>query len=209
MGKRKKMREKKKARVALVCNLLLFLLEVWGTGYTFLRTGFAMLRSYGVIANLIALVSSGCLIVALLASSLSGRKLPYFVRLLKYVATVCLTVTFLAVAFLFAPGSGFRHMFLDGAFLFQHLLCPILCFVSFFLEGNHFLNGKAAVTALTPTLLYAAVMYPLNILRVIAGPYSFLLVYAQPIHQTLLFAAVFLIGNYLLALLIRWAGNRK
>lgn len=194
-------------------NLLLFLFAVWGTVYSFLHGGFAMLRFYTVLSNIIGLVAAGTLAAVQLFALLAGKRVPYFARMLKYIATVCLTLTFLVVVCILAPAggaAGFRHMFLDGAFLFQHLLCPVLCFVSFcFLEGKPALGRKAVSAALVPTVLYAAVIYPLNIFRVIAGPYPFLLVYARPVWQTLLYAVLIFAGNYLLAAVIRRLGNRK
>ena len=63
--------------------------------------------------------------------------------------------------------------------------------------------------ALLPTLAYAAVILPLNILRVIVGPYPFFEVYHQPVYVSVLWAVGLLGVNYLYAwLLWRLGGGR-
>ena len=65
--------------------------------------------------------------------TINNKKIPKWLRLLKYSSVVSLSITFLVVLFILFPMSGFNvyGMFLFGTLLYHHLICPILCFVTF------------------------------------------------------------------------------
>ena len=102
-------------------------------------------------------------------------------------ATSCLLLTFLTVVFVLAPmnGEGGLYMLLcTSSMLYHHLLNPMAALLSYLLlEREPHLPRSDVRWALLPTLAYAAVILPLNILRVIVGPYPFFEVYHQPVYS--------------------------
>ena len=100
-------------------------------------------------------------------------------------------------------------MLLTGTMLFTHLLCPAAALMSFLLlEHRPGLGRKAALTAMIPTAVYAAVAVLLNLLRIWKGPYMFLLVYEQPVWASVLWGIVILGGAYLVGKGLLWANRR-
>ncbi len=193
--------ERAKLKAALAVNLLIVILEILAFSRSLPVYGMRIFVYYTEDSNLLSLIAS---IVFTASSGLALRNgkdsVPASVRTLRYVATCCLTVTFLTVTFVFAPmigKGGIRMMLLSGAMLFTHLLCPVAAVLSFLLlEHRPVLMKKTAWIALIPTVLYAAVAVLLNILRVWKGPYMFLLVYEQPVWASVLWGIMILIGAY-------------
>ena len=153
------------------------------------------LRYYTVLSNLFALITSAVYVVWYIVSK---GKLPVFITYLRYTATVCLTLTFLVVTFVFVPMSGNFKVLLEGVNLYQHLLCPAISFVSFlFFENKERLAKRHVFLSLIPTFTYAAVILVLNILRVVVGPYPFLMVYKQSAAESVMW--FFIINGMALA----------
>ena len=143
----------------------------------------------------------------------TGGELPRWLKRLKFMATSCLLLTFLTVVFVLAPmnGEGGLYMLLcTSSMLYHHLLNPMAALLSYLLlEREPHLPRSDVRWALLPTLAYAAVILPLNILRVIVGPYPFFEVYHQPVYVSVLWAVGLLGVNYLYAwLLWRLGGGR-
>ncbi len=145
--------------------------------------GIATLRYYTVLSNIFALAVS----VLYVSFSLRTKgNIPVFITFLRYAAAVCLTLTFLVVTFIFIPMAGTSVLF-EGVNLFQHLLCPVISFVSFmFFENRSKLSKRHIFLSLIPTFTYAAVIIILNILRVVSGPYPFLMVYEQSVAESVM-----------------------
>lgn len=123
-------------------------------------------------------------------------KFPDWIYVMRYAAVCCLMVTFFVVLFVLMPmmEENPLAMLYEGSMLYQHTICPVLAFFSFFVfEKEGRLPGKAVPKALIPTLAYALVMVTLNICRVTEGPYFFLMVYAQPWYMSVLWC--FMIGG--------------
>ena len=193
--------ERAKLKAALAVNLLIVILEILAFSRSLPVYGMRIFVYYTEDSNLLSLIAS---IVFAASAGLALRNgkdsVPVSVRTLRYVATCCLTVTFLTVTFVFAPmigKGGIRMMLLSGAMLFTHLLCPVAAVLSFLLlEHRPVLMKKTVWIALIPTVLYAAVAVLLNILRVWKGPYMFLLVYEQPVWASVLWGIMILSGAY-------------
>ena len=193
--------ERAKLKAALAVNLLIVILEILAFSRSLPVYGMRIFVYYTEDSNLLSLIAS---IVFAASAGLALRNgkdsVPVSVRTLRYVATCCLTVTFLTVTFVFAPmigKGGIRMMLLSGAMLFTHLLCPVVAVLSFLLlEHRPVLMKKTVWIALIPTVLYAAVAVLLNILRVWKGPYMFLLVYEQPVWASVLWGIMILSGAY-------------
>lgn len=141
------------------------------------------------------------------------------VRTLKYAATCCTTITLLVVLTPLVIGidnftggtreigmfAAVSRVLLHDSAVFMHLLCPVLALVSLFAferERCAHLCFGAVLWAELPTALYAAVTTPLNIARVIYGPYFFLHVYEQPVWQSVMWCALIVGGGFVTDLII-------
>ncbi|MBQ5758473.1 MAG: hypothetical protein IIV93_08175, partial [Clostridia bacterium] len=127
--------ERAKLKAALAVNLLIVILEILAFSRSLPVYGMRIFVYYTEDSNLLSLIAS---IVFAASAGLALRNgkdsVPSSVRTLRYVATCCLTVTFLTVTFVFAPmigKGGIRKMLLSGAMLFTHLLCPVAAVLSF------------------------------------------------------------------------------
>lgn len=156
-----------------------------------------------------------CTLVALwqLRCIFTGGELPVWLKKLKFMATSCLLLTFMTVVLVLAPmvGEGGLYLLLwTSSTRYHHLLNPLAALFSYLLlEREPHLPRSDVRWALLPTLAYAAVILPLNILRVIVGPYPFFEVYHQPVYVSVLWAVGLLGVNYLYAwLLWRLGGGR-
>ena len=184
-------KEKRTLWISLILNLTIVGMELYASGNSFSRNGTGMFRFYTEDSNLLALFA--CLLLAVFTvRALCGRqKVPQWVMAVKYTAVCCLSLTFLVVVCVLAPMAGglegYRVMLLTDSMLFQHLLCPVLALVSFLIfEREPKLSRRHILFALLPTALYALVTILLNLLRLLSGPYPFLMVYAQPVWASIL-----------------------
>ena len=156
-----------------------------------------------------------CAMVAVgqLVCIFTGRELPRWLHTLKYIATCCLTMTFLTVVFVLGPycadQGGVVFLLTESSMLYHHLLNPLCAFVSFvLLEREPKLPARCVPLALVPTMLYGSVALWANYRRLITGPYPFLLGYQQTTRQTVLWCAAILAMNLLYAWLVwRLGGN--
>lgn len=177
------------ATVAL--NAAVVLLEIVGFCYNMREGGGTVFRYYTVLSNLFA----GMISLLFLVFFLRGRgKAPLWAARLRYYATCCLTITFLVVVFVLAPmleDFTLWRLLTKGSMLYQHLLCPVLAIVALtVLERDGRLTRRDIALSLIPTALYALVTVPLNIAKVLHGPYPFLLVYEQPVWASVLWVFV-------------------
>ena len=179
----------------------------WAMGGTIMFTMYTELSNIfnGAVCLLVGLWQLGCIF--------TGRELPLWLKRLKFMATSCLLLTFLTVVFVLAPmnGEGGLYMLLcTSSMLYHHLLNPMAALLSYLLlEREPHLPRSDMRWALLPTLAYAAVILPLNILRVIVGPYPFFEVYHQPVYVSVLWAVGLLGVNYLYAWLLWHLGGGR
>lgn len=193
---------------ALSINILIIILEIIGTAISLTRSGAHSLIYYTVLSNILAL--TGCVLYAF--SSLKGGEPGGAVLLLRYCSTVCLSVTFFVVVAVFVPMAmpygTVADILYKGPQIYHHLLCPILSFVSFCFFERGQLPVKIILIGALPTLLYAIVSVTLNILRVIKGPYPFLLVYEQPWYASVIWFFLIMGFGAAFAALIRLLHNK-
>ncbi len=158
------------------------------------------------VCLLVAVCQVGCLF--------TGRRLPRWVKALKFIATCCLTMTFLTVVFVLGPyysdQGGVVFLLTENSMLYHHLLNPLCAFVSFvLLEREPRLSARCIPLALVPTVLYGTLALWANYKRLITGPYPFLMVYNQTLRQTVLWCVVILAMNLFYAWLVwRLGGNQ-
>ena len=135
-----------------------------------------------VFAFFVCLLVAVCQVICLF----TGQQLPRWVKTLKYIATCCLTMTFLTVVFVLGPycadQGGVVFLLTESSMLYHHLLNPLCAFVSFVLLERE------------PKLPARCVP----------------LVYQQTTRQTVLWCAAILAMNLLYAWLVwRLGGNRR
>ena len=164
-------------------------------------------------SNILSACICAMVAVGQLVCIFTGRELPHWLHTLKYIATCCLTMTFLTVVFVLGPycadQGGVVFLLTESSMLYHHLLNPLCAFVSFvLLEREPKLSARCVPLALVPTMLYGSVALWANYQRLITGPYPFLLVYQQTTRQTVLWCAAILAMNLLYAWLVwRLGGN--
>ncbi len=131
-------------------------------------------------------------------------------------------VTFIVVLFLFVPAGlfsdagvsgSFSALMLEGDGLYLHFLCPLLSLISyFFLENPKDLKLRDTFLVFQFSVLYTVILVILNLTRVVEGPYSFFLVYQQPVWLSVLLAVLMMGGNYGLTVanyfLGKWTSHR-
>ena len=164
-------------------------------------------------SNILSACICAMVAVSQLVCIFTGKELPRWLHTLKYIATCCLTMTFLTVVFVLGPycadQGGVVFLLTESSMLYHHLLNPLCAFVSFvLLEREPKLPARCVPLALVPTMLYGSVALWANYQRLITGPYPFLLVYQQTTRQTVLWCAAILAMNLLYAWLVwRLGGN--
>ena len=164
-------------------------------------------------SNILSACICAMVAVGQLVCIFTGKELPRWLHTLKYIATCCLTMTFLTVVFVLGPycadQGGVVFLLTESSMLYHHLLNPLCAFVSFvLLEREPKLPARCVPLALVPTMLYGSVALWANYRRLITGPYPFLLVYQQTTRQTVLWCAAILAMNLLYAWLVwRLGGN--
>ena len=183
---------KQREKINLCGHVLLLLFELLVVIHAFAGEGLATLRFYTTDSNLLCGVASALFL-------LQRGKPDTMVRLLRFIATSCLLVTFTVVLLVLGPQNGYAHEFLGGTRFFSHLLCPFLS-LALFLTGEERAPQRWVGYALFTTLLYAIPMIILNGMGLVSGPYSFLKIREQSLASTLFWIVVILGGNALLAL---------
>ena len=202
------MEKQKKVKIAFWMNLAIFVLECIGGYLYFIRSGWNFVQFYTEDSNTLALIT--CLFLAVYEYQMwKGQRsvLPGWIQELKYIATVCLTLTFLVVIFILIPlqgGIGSAYFFLiNGSMLYHHVICPILAFVSFlWFDPMEKRSRREIGVALLPTLVYALVLVILNLAKLVDGPYPFLKVYQQPVYMSCIWVAVILGAAYAIAAIL-------
>lgn len=193
-----------KRKCSLILNLLLLALEIAGFSVLIALRHQIPVVYYTVDSNILALCSAALYTAFLLA----GKGIPKWLQMVKYTATVCLSVTFLVVLLILGPMYQFRYdyLLLHEELLYQHLLCPVVGILAFLLsDGPDAMTRRENLLGISFTILYAAILTPLNILRIVTGPYPFLLVYEQPVWQSVLWLFLILALAYLIAFFLRKA----
>ncbi|MBR0462319.1 MAG: hypothetical protein IJJ00_06380 [Erysipelotrichaceae bacterium] len=194
----------KKETGSLAANILLIVLGIVGTVFAFKIYDANLFRYYTVDSNLLCLVSSICFVLFMIIKR-SQQEIPYWVMILRLMATVCLAITFIVVVAYLAPiriwkpeGTyleNLKILLFQDDMLYQHLLCPVVSFLSFiFLEGDRRLNKKKTIWwGMAPTLVYGVVMLILNVLYIENGPYPFFRLNEAPFEYGMVMGMIILI----------------
>lgn len=189
-----------KKKLALIINIIIILVEIFAFGRSLFTDHNIAVEYYTNDSNIIALISSLLFVIFY-------KKEREFVKDIRFVATSCLTVTFLVVIFILCPMYDFNYkllMFTDN-FLVFHTIVPILSIISYIaLEDRSSKNYLCLVF----TILYSLIIIPLNIFNIVDGPYPFLKINTQGILTTILWGSIIIVGNYLIGIGLNYL-NKK
>ena len=191
---------KKRLKIALFLNLLIVFFESYALFQAFFNTGsgfnWRFLQYYCHIANICTLLSSVLVALELMKElqSKNGERTAYPARVLKFASTTAMVFSFFITLFVLVPTDSFkkgRLYLLTGYYFFEHILCPILAFLTVSVFGDYRGFGrKETLIAVTPTALYAAVMFILNALRLMEAPFPFFSVYSQSWYVSVMWFVV-------------------
>ena len=215
----------KKDIVALAINIILVVIGLIGLIETIIGFGNPALEYYTQLSNYFALISATIYTVYLYKNikgktkeknnnkEIKNTTIPKWVSILKYSSTLSLLVTFLVVVFILTPMFGlksFSWMLFQGTNFYFHTVCPILTFISFIFFEKHNIKGlRDNIRAMYFTMIYATLFIILNILRVVKGPYPFLMVYDQPIYMSVIWFILIVGGAFGLSMLIMWIKDKQ
>ena len=183
-----------KKKLALIINIIILLAELFAFGRTLLTEHSIAVEYYTNDSNILVLISSLLFIIFY-------KKEKEFVKDIRFIATACLTVTFLVVIFILCPMYNFNYkllMFTDNFFIF-HTLVPILSIFSYIVLED---RSKKNYLCLLFTILYSIILVVLNIVNVVKGPYPFLMVTTQKPLETIFWGLLIISGSYVISLLL-------
>lgn len=195
-----------KKKISIFLNLTIVIMEIIAFIVTIQERHKITFEFYTEESNILALVTSLLFLIYLL----KNNKVPKWLGYLKYMSTIALVLTILVVIFILCPDNDFNFGFMlfYKSLLVHHFLAPIISFITFVFFDEIKVNTiKENFIGVLFTLLYGIVIIPLNIIRVIEGPYPFLLVYEQPVWKSIIWV-IFLLGfAYIIGLVIRKLQN--
>ncbi len=191
-----------KKQMSLILNMLIIIFECIGFIVTMFTNNRINFEYYTEDSNILALLASTLYVLFILAS----KKLPKWLSTLKYLATICLTITFVVVLFILIPMYNFDFfgLLFDGSFLYHHMICPILSILSFIIfddVGN--ITLKDNILSMIIPAIYGLILIPLNMFDIIIGPYPFLMVKEQNIIVSVIWTIVLFGLSFLIAYVIR------
>lgn len=158
----------KKARYALaaIANILIFALVAWTVGYDFVDgangnmggMSYQIFRYYTIDSNVLAGLFSVPMAIFAIRGFFTGKSVPAWVRVLRWVATTCIMITFLVVVLFLGMIFGFPAMF-GGPNLYLHGVTPLLCLISFVFFEQERMPFKYFGWTLVPTIVYGVVYF--------------------------------------------------
>jgi hypothetical protein len=183
----------KKKNLSLIFNILIVIGGLLGIILQLSKGGVDLIY-YTNLSNIFAMIVSILFIIFY-------KSKKEFIKDLRFMATSCLTVTFLVVLLVLSPMYGFNYkllMFTNVFFLF-HTLCPLLSIISYlFFEER----SKKLYLGFLFTLIYGVIVITLNIFRAIEGPYPFLKLYEQSIVVSVFWFIAITGGSYLIGIIL-------
>lgn len=180
--------------IARLLCLIILLMELRGLALSITSRKWMILIFYTQLSNLAAAASAALLLVVGPES---------WVTVLRYLSTCMLVMTFLVTVCVLVPmGGDPKKLLWSGSGLYHHVLCPILCTVSYVIFEQH-----AALSWLwlppAVTLVYGLVMLYLNAREKVDGPYPFFRVRHQSARATVLWMAALMVVVTGISALIR------
>lgn len=191
----------KKNKIALIINIIILVLEIYGLGKNIFIDHNPQLEYYTIDSNILALISS--LVYIFLYKTKKN-----IVKDFRFVATNCLLLTFLIVIFVLAPMYDFNYkllMFANNFFIF-HTLVPILSIISYIVFED---RSNKEYLGLIFTIVYGIILIVLNILGVVTGPYPFLMIKSQSVISSILWGILIFSISYGIGLGINYLNKKN
>lgn len=202
----------KKIILALLANIIIVILEIFGLIFSIRRHGVKVFHYYTENSNYLTLIISTIFTIVSTYSLFTKKQIKRSIYLLRFISTTCLTITLLVVLFILIPmfpDTAIFMLFKDSN-LYQHTLCPILSIISFlFFENDFKLNKKSIFLATLPTIVYGLIFITLNLLKVVIGPYPFFYVYEIPWYSSLMWLSIILFGAIIISIVLFALYNRN
>lgn len=155
----------KETKLRMAVNALLFagvatgwFLMVFGGEGVLRSGGLEGLKYFTVLSNVL---EGAAALVWMISVGATGRE-TRFVTVLKYIAAVCVGLTFVTVLVFFGPLYGYLSMYRSANFFF-HLLVPLGAMVEFVLMNRETVSLRENLAAVAAPLLYGTV-YTINVL---------------------------------------------
>ena len=179
----------------ILCFILL-LLEIRGFALIAkagVREPKYLLIYYTQLSNMVSALSALLLVIF-------GQ--PAWVTALRYLATCMMVMTSLVTACVLVPMLGnAKNLLLTGHGLYVHLLCPVLCAVSYIVFEEHVGRGLFRLPVAV-TFICGMTMLYLNWKGRVDGPYPFFRVRKQTPVMTTIWMAVLITVISLISVLV-------
>lgn len=185
--------------INIIINLLIVILEIIGFVLVFKELGITSLEYYTEDSNLLLLLSS---IIILIYIS-KNKELPLWFKSFRYIAIVSTTLTLIIVLTVLSwtTDFGLYYLLFHESMLYHHTLCPVLAILSFVFVERY--DNLHTIHGLYFTVVYGIIMIILNALKIVEGPYPFLLVHNQPIIHSIIWTALIFAITYAIALILK------
>ncbi|MBR3161334.1 MAG: hypothetical protein IKF19_01225 [Bacilli bacterium] len=168
---------KRNIKISLVLNTLILIMVVLATifmvtGFKFMSNtyileakGLETLKFYTVDSNILVGLASLMLITCeYFFIKKKIKKIPKYAYILKYIATVAVSLTFLVTLLYLSPLYGSKFLFLyQNSNLFFHLLVPLFSFISYIIYEKIEIEFKYTYYGVSTMILYG-IYYVINIL---------------------------------------------
>lgn len=197
---------------AIILNLLIIVLEIIGVVLSAKKYGIRVFEYYTENSNYFALIVSVIFVVDAILAIKRKRIVSIWVFVLRFIASVCLTITLVVVLIILVPTQHvtFVEMMFQDSCLYQHLLCPVISLISFlFFENQQKLPKKSILISLLPTIIYGTICIFLNLTKVITGPYPFFYFYVIPWHVSVFSIVAIVAGAVIISFVLYLVFNRK
>ena len=191
--------------IAIIISILIIVLEIVDMAKNLPQRGLSTFTYYTTLSNFMTLIS--CIVLLIFGGASKGWLEVQLLGpggvpgMLRYLASCMMLMTFIITAFVLVPllGDARKLLFTEG--LLHHLICPVLCVVSYVFFERH---SHAWPVPVILTLCYGALMLWLNYRRKFDGPYPFFRVHRQGKGATIMWmfimaAAITVVSLALLA----------
>ncbi|WP_410320224.1 hypothetical protein [Methanobrevibacter sp.] len=185
--------------INIIINLLIVILEIIGFVLVFKELGITSLEYYTEDSNLLLLLSS----IIILIHISKNKELPLWFKSFRYIAIVSTTLTLIIVLTVLSwtTDFGLYYLLFHESMLYHHTLCPVLAILSFVFVERY--DNLHTIHGLYFTVVYGIIMIILNALKIVEGPYPFLLVHNQPIIHSIIWTALIFAITYAIALILK------
>ena len=185
--------------INIIINLLIVILEIIGFVLVFKELGITSLEYYTEDSNLLLLLSS----IIILIHISKNKELPLWFKSFRYIAIVSTTLTLIIVLTVLSwtTDLGLYYLLFHESMLYHHTLCPVLAILSFVFVERY--DNLHTIHGLYFTVVYGIIMIILNALKIVEGPYPFLLVQNQPIIHSIIWTALIFAITYAIALILK------